>query len=69
MILRAASFIASAAGLALAGVWALQELGQGAWLEHPDSGAMALLLLGLTLFLLDRQRREAAGAEGPDPSA
>ena len=69
MILRTASFVTFAAGLALAGVWALQELGLGAWLEHPDSAAMAMLLLGLTLYLLDRQRRESAEAGDPGPSA
>ena len=56
--MRIASYIAFAAGLALALVWILQEFGSVDWLDHPDSGAMAAILLGLTLCLLDRQRRE-----------
>lgn len=64
--MRIVSYIAFAAGLALGAVWLLQELGMGAWIEHADSGASAALLLGLTLYLLDRQRHESAEAEDPN---
>ena len=41
----------------------------GAWIEHADSGASAALLLGLTLYLLDRQRHERPDAADPDINA
>ena len=67
--MRIVSYIAFAAGLALGAVWLLQELGVGAWIEHADSGASAALLLGLTLYLLDRQRHERPDAADPDINA
>lgn len=55
--MRVASLIALGLGFLLAAIWLLQDMGSLDLLDHPEWGAIALVLFGITLGLLEPVRR------------